>query len=406
MVMSCPADGINAVAMAAEWAMRGRSATRDGYVVADGSARYAGAACGIALGRRAPVFLDRLTVPIIQGPMLGVSTEAMAAAVSNAGGMGSLAVSSQTPAALAKSIATLRSATDHPFAVNLFIQEPAAPSASEVDAAVARLAPWRARYGLPEAFRPNQWAEPFLPQFEALLAAAPPVASFTFGILTNAQTEALRARGIAVIGTATTVAEAKAWAEIGADAVCAQGFEAGGHRGTFLKDVSESQVGTLSLVATIRQALPLPVIAAGGITDGAAVAAALALGAAAVQVGTAYLLADEAATSAPWREAIARSGPDATRLTRVFSGRHARGIVNPFMEEMVAHEAEIPAYPVQNALTQELRAAAAKAGSSDALSLWAGQSVTLARAGSAAAITERMWREAQDALAAASRRWT
>jgi nitronate monooxygenase len=353
-----------------------------------------------------PMVLDRLTIPIIQGPMLGVSTEAMAAAVSNAGGMGSFAASSQPPAALARSVAALRKATDRPFALNLFIQEPAAPTAAEVDAAVARLAPWRARHGLPETFRPNQWAEPFLPQFEALLEAAPPAASFTFGILSAGQAGALRERGIAVIGTATTVAEAKAWADIGADAICAQGFEAGGHRGTFLKDVSESQVGTLSLVATIRQALSIPVIAAGGVTDGAAVAAALTLGAAAVQIGTAYLLADEAATSAPWRRAIAEAGPDATRLTRVFSGRHARGLVNAFMVEMTAHEAEIPAYPVQNALTQELRAAAAKAGSSDALSLWAGQSVTLARSGGAAEITERLWREAQGALAAASRRWT
>jgi nitronate monooxygenase len=352
------------------------------------------------------MLLDDLAIPIIQGPMLGASTEAMAASVSIAGGLGSIAASALGPDALGKAIAGMRAATDRPFGVNLFIQEPANPDLEDVKAAMARLAPWRERYGLPAQNLPNHWAEPFLPQFAALVRAAPPVASFTFGILAREQADALKAAGSLVIGTATTVAEAKAWAEVGADAICAQGFEAGGHRGTFLKDVGESLVGTLSLVSTIRAAVDLPVIAAGGITDGRAVAAALTLGAAATQVGTAYLLADEAATSAPWRKSIAGVGDDATRLTRAFSGRHARGIENAFMREMRAVEHEIPAYPVQNALTAELRATAAKAGDAEALSLWAGQSVTLARAGSAAAITERLWREAREALRQAANRWT
>jgi nitronate monooxygenase len=351
------------------------------------------------------MFLDSLPIPIIQGPMLGVTTEALVAAVSNAGGLGSLAASSLAPDAIGRTTAALRTATDGPFAVNLFIQEPAAPSSDEVKAAMALIAPWRERFGLPVQSLPNQWAEPFAPQFSALVQAAPPVASFTFGILSQEQIQALRSRGCFVIGTATTVAEAKVWAEVGADAVCAQGLEAGGHRGTFLKDVSESQIGTLSLVSTIRQAVGLPVVAAGGIADGAAVAAALAMGAAAAQVGTAYLLADEASTSAPWRKAIETAEDDPTRLTRVFSGRHARGIANAFMREMAPHEADIPRYPVQNALTQELRAAAAKAGSADALSLWAGQSVKLARPGRAADITLALWREAQSALRETSRRW-
>jgi nitronate monooxygenase len=207
------------------------------------------------------------------------------------------------------------------------------------------------------------------------------------------------------MGTATTAAEAKAWADAGADAICAQGLEAGGHRGTFLKDVSESLIGTLSLVSTIREAVDLPVVAAGGVTDGKAVAAALAMGAAAAQAGTAYLLADESAISAPWRKAIETVEDDATRLTRAFSGRHARGIENRFMREMRAVEDEIPRYPVQNALTGELRAAAVRAGSADELSLWAGQSVKLARGGGAGAITERLWRDAQEALRAAAKRW-
>jgi nitronate monooxygenase len=350
--------------------------------------------------------LDALRIPIVQGPMLGASTEAMAVAVSRAGGLGSVAASSQGPDAIRATVAALRREAGERFAVNLFIQEPADPPQETVKAAMQRLAPWREKYGLPAQAVPNQWAEPFLPQFAALVEAAPPVASFTFGILTAEQTAALKAAGSFVVGTATTVAEAKAWAAAGADAICAQGLEAGGHRGTFLKDVSESLVGTLSLVSTIREAVDLPVIAAGGITDGKAVAAALAMGAAAAQVGTAYLLADESGISAPWRRAIVEADDDATRLTRVFSGRHARGIENAFMRDMRPVEADIPRYPVQNALTQELRAAAAKAGDAEALSLWAGQSVRLAKPGGAAEITERLWREAQEALRQAANRWT
>jgi nitronate monooxygenase len=349
--------------------------------------------------------LDSLPIPIIQGPMLGASNEALAIAVSKAGGLGSLAAAGLAPAGIAKGVSAIRAATDRPFLVNIFILKPAHPDAETVRAAMERLAPWREAYGLPAQAIPNQWAEPFEPQFAALVEAAPPAASFTFGILTAEQVAALQARGTFVMGTATTAAEAKAWAAVGADAVCAQGFEAGGHRGTFLKDVSESQVGTLSLVSTIREAVDIPVVAAGGVTDGKAVAAALAMGAAAAQVGTAFLLSDESTISAPWRKAIETAEDDATRLTRAFSGRHARGIENRFMREMRAVEAEIPPYPIQNALTQELRAAGAKAGSADALSLWAGQSVTLARPGPAAAIVERLWREAQDALRAAGSRW-
>jgi nitronate monooxygenase len=351
------------------------------------------------------MLLSDLSIPIIQGPMLGASGEALAIAVSKAGALGSLAAAGLAPDAIRKSAAAIRAATDRPFLVNIFILKPVDADPAVVKAAMERLAPWREAFGLPPQSIPNQWAEPFEPQFAALLEAAPPAVSFTFGILSREQVAALQARGSFVMGTATTAAEARAWAEVGADAICAQGFEAGGHRGTFLKDVSESQVGTLSLVSTVREAVDLPVVAAGGITDGKAVAAALAMGAAAAQVGTAYLLSEESMISAPWRKAIAEVGDDATRLTRAFSGRHARGIENRFMREMRAVEPEIPAYPIQNALTQELRAAAAKAGSPDALSLWAGQSVALARPGKAAEITERLWRETQDALRATANRW-
>jgi len=346
-----------------------------------------------------------LDIPIVQGPMLGASGEAMAIAVSRAGGLGSLAASNVAPDAIGRSAAAIRSATDRPFLINLFVQRPADPDPAEVAAAIQRLAPWRERLGLPPQAIPNRWAEPFEPQFAALVDAAPPAASFTFGILASDQVAALKARGVWVMGTATTVAEAKAWAQVGADAVCAQGLEAGGHRGTWLKDVSESQIGALALVSTIREAVDIPIVAAGGITDGAAVAAALTLGAAAAQVGTAYLLSDESMISAPWRRAVEEAEDDATRLTRAFSGRHARGIENRFMREMLGAEDLVPRYPVQNALTQELRAAAAKAGSADELSLWAGQSVKLARPGPAGEITRTLWRDARAAMRETAARW-
>ena len=348
---------------------------------------------------------EALTIPIVQGPMLGVSGVDLVVAVSRAGGLGSLAAAGLAAPAMRDAIRAIRAATERPFLVNIFVLEPASPDPAVVASAIERLRPWRERYGLPPQTAPTKWAESFVDQFAVMLEEAPPFLSFTFGILTRAQVAALQARGSRVIGTATTLAEARAWAAVGADAICAQGFEAGGHRGTFLKDVSESLVGTLSLTRSIVAALELPVIAAGGVTDGPAIAAVLALGASAAQIGTAYLLADEALTSAVWRKAINEAGDDPTRPTRAISGRYARGIDNEFMRAMRPIEAEIPAYPVQNALTQELRAAATRANSPDVLSLWAGQSVGLARPGKAAEITETLWRDAREALRAKARRW-
>jgi nitronate monooxygenase len=347
--------------------------------------------------------LNELAIPIIQAPMLGATTAQIAIAVSEAGGLGTLAAAGSSPEKLLQEVAAMREATDRPFAVNIFILDEVSPDPATIETALARLKPWRERYGLPSQTIPNKWAESFKGQFAALVEAAPPAASFTFGCLTAEQARALKARGTYVVGTATTVAEAKAWAAIGADAICAQGFEAGGHRGTFQKNAWESSVGTFALVRTIVQAVDLPVIAAGGIMDGAGIAAALMLGASAVQLGTAYLLSDEATTNAAWRRAIAEAPDDPTRLTRVISGRYARGIENEFMRVLQPVEADIPAYPIQNALTQDLRAAAAKATSPDVLSLWAGQAVKLARTGKAADLTTTLWREAQDALERRSR---
>jgi len=230
------------------------------------------------------------------------------------------------------------------------------------------------------------------------------VASFTFGVLTRAQIDALHAAGTYVLGTAKTVAEARAWADAGADGVCAQGHEAGGHHGNFLADIEASSIGTLALVATTLAAVDLPVIAAGGIMDGRGVAAALVLGASAVQMGTAFLLAEEATNGPVWQAAVRDAPDDATRLTRAFSGRYARGIENRFMRELRDDEGDVPAYPVQNRLTQPLRAAAGKAQNPDMMSLWAGQAVTLAKPGKAGEMIRQWWAEAQDTARDLARR--
>jgi len=351
--------------------------------------------------------LDSLPIPIIQAPMVGASLDDLTVAASEAGGMGTLAAGALPPAEISATIAAIRGRTSKPFGVNLLMAPKADPSPGEVDAALARLAPWYADLGAPLPETPNQFAPDFEAQFEALAAAAPPVASFTFSILTPAQIKRLHASGTYVVGTATTAAEARAWAEAGADGIAAQGSEAGGHRGHFLGDLDGSLVGTMALVSTIRAAVDLPVIAAGGIMNGRGVAAGLALGAVAVQMGTAFLLAEEATTSKPWRRAAETAIDDPTRLTRAFTGRYARGIENRFMRLMHGAQDEVPAYPVQNRLTQPLRAAAAKADDPEMLSLWAGQAVKLARPGRAGDMIRAWWAEAAevaDGLAARTRR--
>ena len=320
----------------------------------------------------------QIALPIIQGPMTGSDTPALAAAVSQAGGLGMLGCGMRSPAAMAEAAAEVRRHTQQPFGMNLFVQATPTPDEATVQTAMERLAPLYAELGL-QPQRPTQWCEDFAAQFEALLALRPAVASFTFGILDAAQVARLHAAGCLVVGTATTVAEARAWAGVGVDAVCASGTEAGGHRGTFLGDFAASQVGTLALVPQCVDAVDIPVIAAGGIMDGRGIAAAQALGAQAVQMGTAFLACPESGIGPAYRQALAQARDTDTRLTRVFSGRPARGIVNAMMEALAAEEDRVPAYPVQNALTGALRRAAAAQGRTSHLSLWAGQGVAAVR---------------------------
>ena len=342
-------------------------------------------------------FFASRPIPIIQAPMVGASSTPMTVAVSAAGGLGSVGAGGLSPEEIAETARAIRQQTDAPFSLNLFVNPPVEPSRTELDLALSRLAPWYAEISIPLPQIPNDFAPDFAAQFQAVLTAAPAAASFTFGTISQQQAQALRSAGVLVIGTATTVAEARAWREIGADGICAQGFEAGGHRGHFLAEPQASLVGTFALVSTIRAQVDLPVIAAGGIMDGHGVAAALALGAVAAQMGTAFLLADECVISPPWRAAILAAADDSTRLTRAITGRHARGIETRFMSKMRAVEDDVPAYPVQNKLTQALRAAAAREGKADLMSLWAGQGVKLAVTGRSADLLALWWGQAKSA---------
>lgn len=331
----------------------------------------------------------QLSLPLIQAPMAGgITTPTLVAEVCNAGAMGALAAALLSPARIREAIAAIRARTGRPFLVNLFVQEPPAPAADTIEPARMRLAPFYRHFGL-EPPRPTQWCECFADQLDAVIEARPAWVSFTFGLVSAAVIERCHRAGIRVAGTATTVAEGLAWQAAGADAVCAQGIEAGGHRGGF--DAEGGEIGTLALVPAMVDALSVPVFAAGGVMDGRGMAACLMLGAVAVQMGTAFLCCPESGAHPAWKQAILAAGDDPTRLTRAFSGRPARGLVNRFLREMAGQA--VPAYPVQNALTAPLRQAAAAAGDADFLSLWAGQGVGLARALPAAALVATLARE-------------
>jgi len=328
--------------------------------------------------------------PVIQAPMAGGGdTPELVAAVGNAGGFGFIGAAYLTPAQIADSARRVRELTPRRFGVNLFAPLPARPE-QDLDAAIARLAPYHAELGLPPPARPQLPADQFDAQLAAALDSGAAAISFTFGLLPVAAVAAIKARDLPLIGTATTVAEAIALRDSGVDAIVAQGSEAGGHRGTFLGDFADAQIGTLALVPQIVDAVGLPVAASGGIMDGRGIAAALALGAGAVQLGTAFLTCHESGVPEVYKSAILQAGENATRITRAFSGRPARGIVNRFMEEVDADGGPIPAFPIQNVLTRALRTAAARQGRAEFLSLWAGQGLRLARRESAAELIGRL----------------
>lgn len=337
--------------------------------------------------------------PIIQAPMAGVGiTTDFVAAVSNAGGIGSFAAAVLPPDAIRQGIAEVRARTAKPFNVNMFVLERPKPDAAEVQAALELLRPIGKELGLPPVQAPAQFCEDPAAQFEAVLEAGPAFASFTFGVLKAEQVAALKARGARVMGTATTVEEARAWEAAGADAICAQGAEAGSHRGTFLGDFEGGMVGTMALVPQMVDVVRVPVIAAGGIMDGRGIAAALVLGAGGVQMGTAFLTCAHSGVMEEYKKLLREARENQTRVSRIYTGKPARGLVNEFMRRLAPREREIPVYPIQNALTQPIRAASKKAGRTDFMSLWAGQGAGMGRGLPAAELIETLVRETEAAL--------
>lgn len=327
--------------------------------------------------------------PVVQGPFGGgLSSVPLTAAVSNAGGLGSYGAHVLSPDEITALVAQLKQSTTAPFAVNLWAPLPGEDaltlSREEHERSLAPLRPYLRELDLPDPPYQASYASNFPEQLEALLQATPPVISFVMGVPPHAALVEARQRGIRTIGTATTVDEAVALQEAGVDAIVASGSDAGGHRGAFLRPVQESLVGTFSLIPQVADALSVPVIAAGGIADARGVVAALALGADGVQIGTAFLATHESGASATHKAALHSPAARATVLTRVFSGRLARGIPNRFLREMTAYEDELPPYPIQSALTQAIRSAANARGLAEFVHLWAGQAAPLTSARGAA----------------------
>lgn len=347
----------------------------------------------------APISLQSLFPhPIIQGPMAGGSnTAALVAAVSNAGALGSLAGSLLAPDAIRSQVVDIRKLTNRPFQLNFFIQSTPQPAKVDIEKAVELLKPVWSALGWSELALPFKWCEDFAAQFEVLVDVKPAVASFTFGILTAQQVQRLHDAGIYVIGTVTHVDEALAWQQVGADAVIASGIEAGGHRGTFIGDQRDARLGAVDLLKAVVAAVNIPVISAGNIMTGADIRARLAQGAAAVQMGTAFLVTEESGIHPAYKQRLQFAGNAPTRLTRAFSGRYARGLVNGFMQQMAAVEDQLPAYPVQNALTGPIRFEAAKRGDTELMSLWCGTGVVRARRMGAARLVETLVAELNQA---------
>ena len=333
-----------------------------------------------------------IELPIVQAPMAGVQGSALAVAVSNAGGLGSLPCAMLGPDAIRQELAAIRAKTANPFNVNFFCHTQPEPSAEREAAWRAALSPYFSEYGIDSgAIAPGPGRLPFNAESADVLSEfRPPVVSFHFGLPASDLLERVRRWGAKILSSATTVDEAR-WLEAqGVDAVIAQGLEAGGHRGLFLTTDLSTQIGTFALVPQIVRAVRIPVIAAGGIGDAKGVAAAVALGAAGVQVGTAYLLCHEATTSAVHRAALKSDRARVTALTNLFTGRPARGIMNRIMRELGPISAVAPAFPLATSAISPLRAKAEGLGNGDFSPLWAGQNATGCKDISAAALTREL----------------
>jgi nitronate monooxygenase len=330
-----------------------------------------------------------IDLPIIQAPMAGVQGSALAVAVSNAGGLGSLPCAMLTPDTLRSELQAITAQTARPYNVNFFCHVPPVPDAAREAKWRAALAPYYAEFGIdPHTAPAGGGREPFADEVAELLEEfRPPVVSFHFGLPSPALLARAKAWGAKVLSSSTTVEEAR-WLEAhGADAVIAQGLEAGGHRGIFLSEDLSTQIGTMALVPQIVRAVRLPVIAAGGIADARGVAAAMALGAAGVQVGTSYLLCPEATTTPLHRAALKSARNEHTVITNLVTGRPARGLRNRLLDELGPLSDAPPAFPLATAALAPLKAAAEKRGRDDFSTMWSGQNASGCREITAAELT-------------------
>ncbi len=339
-----------------------------------------------------------LRAPVLLAPMAGACPPSLSIAVAEAGGLGACGALLMPPGAIAAWAAELRAGGAGGFQINLWVPDPApARDAAAEDALRRFLAQW----GPPVAPEAGDAGPPdFAAQCEAVLAAAPPVVSSIMGLFPPDYVARIKAQGIKWFATATTVAEARAAEDAGADVILAQGMEAGGHRGSFDAARAEaSMVGLFSLLPAVVDAVKIPVIATGGIADARGVAAALLLGAAAVQIGTGFLRCPEAKLPPAWAEALGSARPEDTRITRAFSGRAGRGLATAYVRAAAAADAPAPApYPVQRGLTRAMRDDALQADDVERMQAWAGQSARLAPARPAGEVLRELWTGARDFL--------
>jgi len=341
-----------------------------------------------------------LSCPVIQAPMAGGGdTAKLVSAVSNAGALGFIGAAYLTPEQIIERGREVRAQTSRPFGINLFapLPVPKVETASYLKS-IEKARPYFEELAVPMPADPPVAGADFDQQLEASLETGAAAVSFALGIVPAEAIDAAKRRGMYVMGTATTVKEAQALVQSGVDAVIAQGSEAGGHRSTFGVAFEDGMVGSITLIPQIVKTVSVPVIGSGGIMDGRGIAAALVLGASAAQMGTAFLTCDEAGIPAAYKDAILDGTEDQTRVTRAFSGRPARGIVNRLLRDYETDQDAILPFPLQNVLTRPIRTEAAKQNRPEYLSLWAGQGLRLSRRASAAELVARLETELADAV--------